>query len=124
MKTVLKKGYVTLISTLIVGTVGLAIAISLLLLGLSSSRTSLVLQQADQAKALVNACAEDALELVSQSTSYSGSGSQTISGNTCTYTVTKSGNNTSVSASGTVGTIVRKVSFTSDASGTSWQEIQ
>ena len=123
MKTVFKKGYVTLISTIIVGAVGVAVAISLLLLGLGSSRTSLVLIQSGQAKALVNACVENAMLQVSLSSTYSGNGSLTIGGNTCSYVVTKNGNNTAVTASGTVGTVLRKVNLTLDSNGALWQEV-
>lgn len=123
MKTATKKGYITLISTLIVGAVGIAVAVSLLILGLGSSRSSLSLLQSYQAKALVNACAEDALEKVRDSSTYSGTGSLTINGNLCSYIVTRDGLNTSMTASGSVGTIIRKVSFTFDANGSSWQEI-
>ena len=124
-----KNGFITLISVLIVGAVGVAIAASLLLLGLGSSRTSFALEQSNQAKALANACGEEALQQIRDSTPFSGTGSLTLGQGTCTYTVVKlTGQNRTVTASGTVGTIIRKVSISLDKitpniNITSWQEV-
>jgi hypothetical protein len=118
-----KKGYVTLISVLIVGAVGIAIAVSLILLGLGSSRNSLVLQQSIQAKALANSCAEEALQILVDSPSFSGNGTLTIDNNACSYTVTPGGFDTTVTASGTVGAIVRKINVIVNPNGVSWQEV-
>ena len=121
-------GYVTLISTLIVGAVGVAIALSLILLGAGSSRTSFALQQSAQAKGLDNACAEEALEQIRESTPFTGSGNLTLGQGTCSYTVTNTGGtNRTITASGTVGTIIRKISITITAINpliivSSWQE--
>ena len=108
----MNRGYITLISVLVVGAVGIAIATSLLLLGVGSSRTSFALEQSNQAKALTNACAEEALQLISGSVSYTGSGNLTLGQGTCTYTVTNQGaQNRTITASGTVGTVVRKLTI-------------
>lgn len=112
-----------MISTLIVGAIGTAIAVSLVLLGLDSSRNSLVLLQSDQAKALANACAEDAMEKLRELPSFSGNGSVIVGSDTCSYNVVNSGANATVTASATIGTIVRKVNVTSNAIGASWQEV-
>jgi len=122
-------GYLTLISILIVGAVGIAITTSLILLGLSSSRTSFALEQSNQAKALANTCAEEALEQIRDSTPFSGSGNLTLGQGTCAYTVTNTGGqDRTITVSGTVGTIVRKVSITIDTINpqiniTAWQEV-
>ncbi len=122
-------GYVTLIAVLIIGAVGVAIATSLLLLGLGSSRTSFALQQSNQAKGLANACMEEALQQINGSIPFSGTGTLTIGQGTCTYTVTKlTGQNRTVAATGTVGSIVRKVNVSIDKISpnihiTSWQEV-
>ena len=114
---------------LVVGAVGVAIALSLILLGNGSSRTSFALQQSAQAKGLANACAEEALEQIRESTAFTGSGNLTLGQGTCTYTVTSGGGqNRTIATSGTVGTILRKVSITISAINplivvTSWQEV-
>jgi hypothetical protein len=122
-------GYITLISVLVVGAVGVAIALSLILLGVGSSRTSFAVEQSNQAKALANACAEEALQQIRDSTPFTGSGNLTLGQGTCSYTVTsQGGSNRTVTASGTVGTIVRKVTVVINAinpliTPTSWQEV-
>ncbi len=124
----MNKGYITLVSVLIVGAVGTAIALSLLLLGNGASRTSFALQQSAQSKGLVNACAEEALEQIRDATAYASSGNLTLGQGTCAYTVTNTGGTTrTVTASSTVGTIIRKVSITVTAINPliligSWQE--
>lgn len=122
-------GYIILVSVLVVGAVGIVIGISLILLGLGSSRTSLALEQSNQAKALANACAERALQQIRDSTSFEGTGNLNLGQGSCTYAVTKlSGENRIVTASGVVGTVIRKVRITIDSiypqiKVSSWQEV-
>ena len=65
-------GYITVISVLVIGAVGTALAVSLLLLGLGASRTSFTIQVSQRAQALANACAEEALQAIRNSTSFWG----------------------------------------------------
>jgi len=85
-------GYITLISVLVVGAVGVAIVISLLQLGLGTSRTSFTFRQSSQARALAHACAEEALQQIHDNTAFTGQGA---------------GSRT-INASGLAGTVVRK----------------
>ncbi len=125
----MNKGYITLISVLVVGAVGTSIALSLLLLGNGASRNSFALQQSAQAKGLANACAEEALEQIREATPFVGSGNLSLGQGTCNFTVTNTGgNNRTVTASGTVGTIIRKLTITISAIDplivvSSWQEV-
>lgn len=122
-----ERGYIVLISVLIAGAIAVAAALSVILLGLSSSRTSFASTQSAQAAALSNACAEEGLRRIQLSASYTGSGS--ISQGNCSYTVTsQGGGNRTVIASSTVGTIVRKVKvLTTQVSPvaiiSTWQEV-
>ena len=122
-------GYVALITVLVIGAVGTAIAVSVILLGLGSSRTSFALEQSNQAKALANACAEEALQQIRDSTPFTGTGSLTLGQGTCGYTVVNDGGeNRTVTASGTVGTVVRKIKIIVNTINpainlTSWQEV-
>lgn len=124
-----QKGFITLISVLVVGAVGVAIALSLLLLGIGSSRTSLAIEQSSQAKALANACAEEALQQIRDSTPFTGSGNLTLGQGICVYTVTSQGaQNRTINVSGMVGTIIRKVKVVINKINpiitiTSWQEV-
>lgn len=124
-----QRGFIALITVLVTGAVGTAIAVSLLLLGLGSSRTSFALEQSNQAKALANACSEEALQQIRDSALFTGSNTFTFGQGTCSYTVTsQEGSNRTVTASGTVSTIIRKVKITIDQISpniniTAWQEV-
>jgi len=124
-----QRGYITLLSTLFLVAIGGVVAGSLILLGLGFSKTSFSLDQSNQAKALANACAEEALEKIQESTPFSGSATLNLGNGSCSYTVTKlSGQNRTIVSSGTVSTIIRKISISIDKitpniNITSWQEV-
>jgi len=108
------QGFVTLMSVLLVAAIGTAVA---------------TLTQSNQAKALANACMEEALQQIQESTPFSGSGSLSIGQGSCAYTVVKlTGENRTATSSGTVGVTVRKVKVAIDKLNpginiTSWQEV-
>jgi len=122
-------GYVTLMSVLVVGAVGTAIAVSLILLGSGASRTSFAAEQSSQAQALANACAEEALQLVRESTAFVGSGSITLGSGACAFNVTsQGGENRTLEISGTIATIIQRMLITIEEIDpriivTSWQEV-
>lgn len=123
-----QQGYITLLSVLMIGAVGTVIVVSLLLLGLSSSRTSFALQQSKQASGLADACAEEALMKITESAAFTGSATMTLGSGSCSYTVTNtSGQTRTITTQGTVATSIRKVSITIDKvspiSIVTWQEI-
>lgn len=125
----MKHGYVTLISILVIGAVGLAISTSLLLLGIGNSRTSFAVEQGNQAKALANTCGEEALQRIRDLNSYAGSDSLVLGEGSCSYTVTnQGGQNRTITAEGEVGTMLRRVEILVDAvtpvvEVLSWQEV-
>jgi hypothetical protein len=133
MKSILKNGrsggYVTLVAVLIVAAVGLSAATSMLLTGIGSARTSLVLENSYKAKALADACAEDSLRLIRQSASYSGNISLYLGDGSCSSTVIKhTGQARTLISSGSVGSILRKVKviinkITPHVAIASWQEV-
>ena len=127
-------GFLTLISAMLVAAIGLSIAVSLLLLGIGQSRTSFGIEQSYQASQLAGACAEEALQKIYDSmnttpppppTVYTGTGTLTLGQGSCSYTVSNSG--LKITASGTVGNVVRKnqliLSSVSPITITSWQEV-
>lgn len=124
-----KKGFITLMSVLIVSAVGLSISISLILLGLGASRSSFALEQSKQAQSLAILCAEEGLQQIRNSTPFAGTGNLTVGLGTCTYTVINlTGQNRTITASGTIGTIIRKIAISIDQINpqiniTSWQEV-
>jgi len=124
-----QRGYVALISVLIVGSAALAIAVGLLIGGTDSQRATAVTQHATQARALASACGEEALQKIHDNTSFTGTNGLALGQGTCSYTVTDTGGNTrTVDATGTVSTNVRKIKVyvtigASSISITSWQEV-
>ena len=88
------KGYITLVSILIIGAVGFSISISLISSGLGNSRTSFALEQSAKAKGLADACAEFALKDIRQLASFIGTKTIHIGDNSCTYSVVHLGENT------------------------------
>ena len=124
-----ENGFIVLITVLVIGAVSMAIAVSVLWLGVGDSRSSFALEQSNQAKALANACAEEGLQQIRDSTPFTGTGNLTLGQGTCTYTVTnQGGQNRTVTSTATVGTILRKVKviiddINPDINVTSWQEV-
>lgn len=122
-------GYIALLAILIVGAIALAISLTLLASGTDRQREVFIQQQSTQARDLASSCAEEALQLIHDTTSYTGSGSLTLGTGSCTYSVTSTGATTrSLSTTGTVGSVVRKLQVyvtigSSSVSITSWQEI-
>lgn len=129
LKNLCNDGYITLLSVLVIGAIAVLIAVSLILLGLSSSRNSFSLEESNQAKALANACAEEALQEIQDLLVYEGSDTISLGQGSCTYTVTNLGvQNRDIEATGTVGNVVRKVEILIDQirpeiNIVSWQEV-
>jgi len=123
------QGYIVLVTVLIVGAVGISIAVAMILLGLGQTRSEATADQLNQTKALANACAEEGLQQVRTSDSYTGGGSLTLDNGTCTYLVLKTGNDSrEIQATGTIGDVSRKVKITTDSlhptiNIVSWQEL-
>lgn len=124
-----QSGYIALVAVLIIGAASVAIAVGTLTLGADTTRAALINQQSAQAKGLANACAEEALQVVHDNTTYTGTNSLTLSTGNCNYTVTNTGgSNRVIDTTGTVDNIVRKVKVyvtigSSSISVTSWQEV-
>ena len=124
-----EQGYIALLSVLVVGATATAIGITLLVLGVDSQRETLVSQQSVQARGLTDACVEEALQQLHDSTSFTGSNNLTLGTGSCSYTVTSTGSSTrTITATATVGNVVRKVAVyvtmsSSSISITSWQEV-
>ena len=124
-----KSGYMALLGVLVVSAVAISITVSLVLLGLGSSRTTFAIQQGAQARALASACAEEALRTILDIPSFLGSGNLTLGRGTCTYSVADSGGGGRIiEAEGTVDNVVRKVRVSASSISpsidlTSWQEV-
>ena len=122
-----QSGYIALVSVLVVSTIAVAVTISLIFLGLGSSRSSFVHQQSAQAKNLANACVHKALLEITHN-NFTGSGNLYFQYGSCSYLVTDlGGTNRDVRGEAIVGNITRRVKVLVDqvspANVTSWQEV-
>lgn len=77
------RGYVFLLSVLVVGTISLAITTSVLLLSTSAARTGLSLKHSSEALALAQACAEHALLRLRNDSGYGGNEIHALGNGTC-----------------------------------------
>lgn len=109
------QGFAALVGVLVFGAIAVSIASTLALSGVRAARSFLALRQGYEAKAAARTCAETALAALQQDTGYTGSGSITVGDASCTYVVTATGGSTrDVSATATVGTVVRSMRVTLD----------
>lgn len=124
-----RSGFITLLSLLIAGAVGLSIAISLITLGIDYSKSTLSTEDSFLSKNLAGACADEALEKIRENQNYSGSGSLSFGQGNCTYQVTNlGGQNRQVSTSGSVRNSIRKMKIlvsqiVPKIKISSWQEV-
>jgi len=122
-------GYIALISVLITSAAATAICLSLLQTGTDSQRSILIEQQSKQARSLAVACAEEAMQVIHDNIAYSGTNTLILGRGSCTYIIAvTAGSTRSLSASGTVGNVVRKIQAyatinSTSISITSWQEV-
>lgn len=124
-----EQGFIVLTVVLVILVIGVVFTTSMVLLGVNSSRSNVVLEQSQRARGLADACAEEALQQIQDSVAYEGSSGLSLGQGSCTYTVVKQiGQNRTVEASGVVGSVSRRVSVELDAitpsiNITSWQEV-
>ncbi|MFA5047434.1 MAG: hypothetical protein WC516_00145 [Patescibacteria group bacterium] len=120
-------GYILLISVVVIGAIATSIAVALLWFGSADSQNAISHRQSEQAKALVNACAEEALQQIRTDTSYLGNGSLSLADGSCVYLVSGSVPNKLIVASSTVANVVRRVNITVSAVKpvitANWQEV-
>lgn len=125
----LQQGFVTLMSVIIVGSIGLVLAGLLYTSSIWVIKTSGDDANSAQARKAADACVEIALQSIHDNNSFTGNGTSTLASATCTYLVTNlGGNNRSINATGTISSIFRKNSVSINALSPSinvsnWQEV-
>lgn len=127
-KSTQQDGYIILMSVIIIGAISVAIATSLLSLGVNNTKTALTLQRAEQARALAGTCIDLALIEIYSSSTYVGTSSTSTSEGECYFIVLDTGGDTrTINASSTVGPVVRKAQVKIDSVDPinilSWQEV-
>lgn len=124
-----QNGYVALLGVLIIGAVSTAVGLALLMAGVDGQRGAYVLQRSHQARGLLQACAEEALQVVHDDTNYTGTNNLNLGQGSCTYTVANTGgSNRTITVSATVNSVVRRAEVyvtigASSISITSWKEV-
>lgn len=122
-----QKGYITLISVLVLGAIGTAIAVAILLIGISTSQNAAIYRQSSIAEATATACVEEGLQKIRENTNFTGTGNLTFSPGTCTYTVSDQAGVRTVVGVGVMNSTTRKATaiisaFNPMITLTSWQE--
>lgn len=122
------EGYIVLLTTLIVGVVAVAVATTLLFISTDTARNATLREHSRIARALADACGEEALEQIRQSSTFSGYGTLSLDTGLCGYNVINTGGtNRQINASSTVQSVVRKVRVIIDKvkpiNIATWQEV-
>lgn len=125
----LRKGYIALISVMLMSALGLAIMLSVISSGVDASKTDFSLQQSGAARSIASSCAEEALQRIVETATTSSSGSLIVASGTCSYLITSvNGENITIQSTGLLGTVTSKIKVviatTSPAvSLSSWEEV-
>lgn len=122
-----EKGYIALLTTLIVMAVVLAAAMTVTFLAIGEAQSGFSLFKGENTLTFVEGCTEDALLKIRSNSSYAG-GTITRPEGTCSVTITSGNPNWNITVSTTATTYKRQmqVIFTQNATGltlTSWKEI-
>ena len=106
-----KNGFVTLMSVIVIGAVGTSVALTLLLLGTDSLRSTQTLFESAKAKAYADTCAEEALLSLRQDINYAGGATINFPDGSCDILpIDNNGTQTPlVKIEGTVGLTKRRV---------------
>ena len=105
-----QEGFATIMAVLIVGAIGVAVAIGFLTRGIEASKDSNSIQYAYQAKSLADQCAEIGLQKIRDSATYIGTGDSSNDAGTCTYSVSSlGGTRRNIDSVGTVQGLTKKV---------------
>lgn len=81
----MNKGYLTLVSVLVLGMISTGVALGLVWAGLGASRTSVDLLNSAKARAFAWTCAEEVLMRVRTSSTFIGTGNLVMEGGGCNY---------------------------------------
>lgn len=124
-----RKGYVALLSVIAMSTLGVAVMLTVLLSGVSASKTDLAFQQSAHAKVAASSCGDEALQKILETGTTSSSGGLTLASSSCTYTIfLENGGNITVNSVGSMGTITSKIKIVIATTSpyiilSSWQDV-
>jgi len=104
------KGYITLGNVITVGSMALAVAISLLIIGINSYESTYMIEKSAVAQSLSDTCGEIALNNIRLDNGYTGNETHNIDANTCKIetVITNPDSTITINTSGTVQDTTRK----------------
>ena len=124
------RGYIALVSVILMSAIGLAVMLSVIAAGVDATRTHFSLQQSGGARSLASSCAEEALQRILETSTTTGIGNLTIGSGTCSYLIisTSSGQIITINSTGLLGTVTSKIKVviattTPGISLSSWEEV-
>ncbi len=106
-----RKGFAAIVSVMIVGGIGVAVSVGLLLLGVSSMKTSESMENSAKARYIADACGEYALESLRKNHQYGGSEQLNFDYGTCEIKpiISVGGDQRTVQVESNVGTVKRRI---------------
>jgi hypothetical protein len=110
------------------GALGVAVMVSVISQGITSSKTELSLQQSGQARVLATSCAEEALQVILETSTTSRVDTLTLNDGSCSYTISKPSSSVIINATGNYGSLVKRVQVVLSTSSpsivlSSWQDV-
>jgi mitochondrial fission protein ELM1 len=121
-------GFITLISVIVMVAVSSALAVSVILLGLDSMRTGQTINESNEAVAIADACAEEALEQI-RTNDLIGAQAVTVGNGECSYTIQDEGGEARrIEVTATAYSVTRRILVTTstrtpDITITSWRDV-
>ncbi len=128
-KNTYRRGYIALVSVILMSALGVSIMISVIAAGVNASKTDFSLQQSGAARSVASSCAEEALQRIVETATTSSSGNLSIGSGTCTYLISSTGGeNITIQSTGILGSVTSKIrvvlaTTTPAISLSSWEEV-
>jgi len=124
-----KQGFSTLYIVIILGSVSLGLVLMMTTSSFWSVKSGIIVKNDSQSKALANACAEVALEIIRESNNFVGVGNVTINTSNCIYNVINTGGlNRSIEITSIVSDTHNRLLITTNSFNpieiSSWQEVE
>jgi hypothetical protein len=124
----INKGYIALISVILISAIGVAIMVAVISSGINASKTDFSLQQSGSARSMAVSCAEEALQKILETATTSSIGNLTIALGTCSYLIVSSSSIITINASGFLGGVTSKIKVVVSSTSpsitlSSWEEV-
>jgi len=125
----MKKGFVALISIIIVGAIILSITVFMVYINLNFLHNSFIIKNSDQARMLAQTCSEYALQKINDENDFVGTNNFSLLEGDCSYSVISDiGENRTIESWGQVKNTIRKEKIIIDQINpeiniVSWQEV-